>query len=63
MGVLVPRLIFAMRRIQRVLRSMSDARAFREIEVEEVLLAKGHGEATSVQGDTGSIAFSLPMDS
>ena len=27
------------------------------------LLAKGHGEATSVQWDTGSIAFSLPLDS
>ena len=35
----------------------ADARAFRDIEVEEVLLAEGHGEATSVQGDTGSIAF------
>ena len=37
--------------------------AFREIEVEGILPAEGHGEATSVRGDSGSTAFSLPMDS
>ena len=35
------------------------ASAFREFDIDEVSKAKGHGEATSVQGSTGSTAFSL----
>ena len=35
------------------------ASAFREFEFDEVSNAKGNGEATSVQGDTGSTAFNF----
>ena len=38
------------------------ASAFREFHNDEVSNTNGHGEATSVQGDSGSVAFSALMD-